>query len=144
MEEWVRREIEEMLKEFKRLRDEFARMEQEMLQPLFHPEEKTVVPLYEVRRESDKIIVWADLAGVRDKNNVDVRVEGRTLKIEALFSKPFKLEGFTFLREGLQRYKLEIPLPENIDLDKIKATLKKGILEIEIPLKVERFKIKVE
>lgn len=140
----MRRQIEEMLREFRRIREEVARMEQEFLQPLTPQEEKTIVPLYEVRRSSDKIVVCADLAGVQEKNNIDVRVEGGSLKIEASFSKPFSLEGFRFLRGGVQKYKLEVPLPENIDVDRIKATFKKGILEVEIPLKVERFKIKVE
>lgn len=140
----MKRQIEEMLREFRRIREEVARMEQEFLQPLTSQEEKTVVPLYEVRRSSDKIVVCADLAGVREKNNIDVRVEGKSLKIEASFSKPFALEGFTFLRGGVQKYKLEVPLPDNVDVERIKATFKKGILEVEIPLKVEKFKIKVE
>ncbi|MEZ0346023.1 MAG: Hsp20/alpha crystallin family protein [Infirmifilum sp.] len=144
MEEWMRQQIEEMLKEFRRIREEVAKMEEEFLEPLKIRQERTIVPLYEVRRSSDKIFVCADLAGVRDKKNIDVRVEGNTLKIEASFSKPFSLEGFIFLSGGFQKYKLEVPLPDNVDVENIKASFRKGILEVEVPLKVERFRIKVE
>jgi len=144
MESWVRKQLEEIMREFQRIREEVARFEEELFQPFAAQEEKTIVPLYEVRRSSDKIKVCADLAGVKDKESVDVRVEGNVLRIEAVFSKPFALEEFAFLRRGISRYKLEIPLPDNADVNNIKATFKKGILEVEIPLRVERFKVKVE
>lgn len=144
MEAWVKRQIEEMMREFQRIREEVERFEEEFFQSFMPREEETIVPLYEVRRFSDRIRVCADLAGVKNKENIDVRVEGHTLKIEATFSKPFALEGFAFLRSGVSRYRLEIPLPENIDISGIKATFRKGILEVEVPLKVEKFKVKVE
>ncbi len=144
MEAWVKRQIEEMMREFQRIREEVERFEEEFFQSFMPREERTIVPLYEVRRFSDRIRVCADLAGVKNKENIDVRVEGHTLKIEATFSKPFALEGFAFLRSGVSRYRLEIPLPENIDISGIKATFRKGILEVEVPLKVEKFKVKVE
>ncbi|QOJ79581.1 Hsp20/alpha crystallin family protein [Infirmifilum lucidum] len=144
MEAWLKRQIEEMMREFQKIREEVERFEEEFFQSFTAREERTVVPLYEVRRSSDKIRVCADLAGVRDKENIDVRVEGRTLKIEAAFSRPFSLEGFVFLRGGVSKYRLEIPLPENIDVGGIKATFRKGVLEVEIPLKVEKFRVKVE
>lgn len=143
MEEWIRREIEEMLREFKRVREEINRIEEEVFRPLA-PEERVQVPLYEVRRSSDCLTIYADLAGVKRKEDVDIYVEGNVLRIEARLSKPLLFEGLVFFREGITKYKLEIPLPSNADVENIKASFRKGILEVTVPLKVQRVRVKVE
>ncbi|MEM3894108.1 Hsp20/alpha crystallin family protein [Thermofilum sp.] len=143
MEEWIRNEIEQFFKEIRKMREEMAKLEQEFFKPT-PIEEKLQVPLYEVKRHSDKLVVCADLAGVKRKEDINVTVEGGTLKIEAILHRPISFEGFTLLREPITKYRLEVPIPDNADTDNIKASFKKGILEVEIPLKIRRVKVNVE
>lgn len=140
MEEWMR----EILKEFRRMRETIDSIERSFFTTFFGPEEKTVTPLYEVRRYGDRIVVCADLAGVKSRDDISITLEERGLRIEAKLRRAFTTEGFVFGRQGIEKYYLEIPLPENIDRDSIKASFRKGILEVEIPLKQQRVRIKVD
>jgi hypothetical protein len=60
MEEWIRNEIEQFFKEIRKMREEMAKLEQEFFKPT-PIEEKLQVPLYEVKRYSDRLVVCADL-----------------------------------------------------------------------------------
>jgi len=136
--------FDEILAEFRRIRRAIEDFERSFFERVFGPEERTAVPLYEVRRLSDRIVVCADLAGVRSKEDVEISLEGNTLRIDARLQRRFSMEGFAFSRGGIERYHLEVPLPENIDPENVRASFKRGILEVVIPLKQKRVKIKVE
>jgi HSP20 family protein len=136
--------FDEILAEFRRIRRAIEDFERSFFERVFGPEERTAVPLYEVRRLSDRIVVCADLAGVRSKEDIEISLEVNTLRIDAHLQRRFSLEGFAFSREGIERYHLEVPLPENIDPENVRASFKRGILEVVIPLKQKRVKIKVE
>ncbi len=136
--------FDEILAEFRRVRRAIEDFERSFFERVFGPEERTAVPLYEVRRLSDRIVVCADLAGVRSKEDIEISLEGNTLRIDAHLQRRFSMEGFAFSREGIERYHLEVPLPENIDPENVRASFKRGILEVVIPLKQKRVKIKVE
>lgn len=144
MEEWVRERINEMLREFRRMRELIDDIERSFFQPPFWPEERSATPLYEVRRYGDRIVVCADLAGVKRKEDIEISIEGNTLRVDARLHRVFTAEGFAFGRQGIERYHLEIPLPENVDPEAIRATFRRGILEVVIPFKQQRVKIKVE
>jgi len=144
VEEWVREHINEMLREFRRMREMLDSIERSFFQAPFGPEERSVTPLYEVRRYGDRIVVCADLAGVKRREDIDVSVEGNNLRIEARLHRAFIAEGFAFGRLGIEKYHLEIPLPENVDTEAIRATFRKGMLEVVIPLKQQRVRIRVE
>lgn len=137
-------EIDEIMSEFRRIRRALEDFERSIFERVFGPEERAAVPLYEVRRLADKIVVCADLAGVRSKEDIEISLEGNVLRIAAHLQRKFSPEGFAFSREGIEKYHLEIPLPENVDLENVKASFRKGILEVVIPLKQKRIKIKVE
>ncbi|MCC6005915.1 MAG: Hsp20/alpha crystallin family protein [Thermofilum sp.] len=143
MEEWIRSEVEQFIKEFKRIREEMTRLEEQIFKPLTL-EEKLQVPLYEVKRYSDRMVVCADLAGVRRKEDIQVTVEENTLRIEARLHRPIFFEGFTLLKEGITKYRLEVPIPDNADTENIKASFRRGVLEVEIPLRVRRVRVPVE
>uniref|UniRef100_A0A7C4FC34 Hsp20/alpha crystallin family protein n=1 Tax=Thermofilum pendens TaxID=2269 RepID=A0A7C4FC34_THEPE len=136
--------FEEILAEFRRIRRAIEDFERSFFEQVLGPEERTAVPLYEVRRLSDRIVVCADLAGVKSKEDIEISLEGDTLRIDAHLKRRFSLEGFAFTREGIERYHLEVHLPENIDPENVRASFKRGILEVVIPLKQKRVRIKVE
>lgn len=144
MEEWIREYFDEVLKEFRRIRERIDSLEKNFFSTFFGLEEKTAIPLYEVRRHADHVVVCADLAGVKRKEDIDISLEEGILRIEARLHKTFTLEDFVFGRQGIEKYRLEVPLPENAIREAIRATFRKGILEVVIPLKQQRVRIKVE
>lgn len=145
MEEWIRRYFEEVMKEVKRIREEMARIESEIFRPLVDLERKSIEPLYEIHKYSDKIQIYVDLPGVKDKKNIDLQLLGNKLILEAKLAKPYSMGDLTVLRgEEFTQYRLEIGLPENIIAEQIKARFRNGILEITVPLKVEKYKIDIE
>ncbi|RLE60016.1 MAG: hypothetical protein DRJ35_04405 [Thermoprotei archaeon] len=145
MEEWIRKYFEEVMKEVKRIREEMARIESEIFRPLVDLERKSIEPLYEIHRYSDKIQIYVDLPGVKDKNDINLQLLGNKLILEAKLAKPYSMGDLTVLRgEEFTQYRLEIGLPENIITEQIKARFRNGILEITVPLKVEKYKINIE
>ena len=145
MEDWIRRYFEEVMKEVKRIREEMARIESEFFRPLLDLERRSIEPLYEIHRYSDKIQIYVDLPGVRDKKDIDLQLLGNKLILEAKLAKPYSMGDLTVLRgEEFTQYRLEIGLPENIIAEQIKARFRNGILEITVPLKVEKYKIDIE
>lgn len=145
VEEWIRRYFEDVMREIKRIREEMARIETEVFRPLLDLERKSIEPLYEVYKYSDRIEVYVDLPGVRDKENIDLHLLGNKLMLDAKLATPHSMGDLTILRgEKFTHYRLEIELPENIDAEQIKARFRNGILEITVPLKVEKHKIEIE
>lgn len=144
MEEWIREYFDEVLREFRRIRERIDSLERSFFPTFFGAEERSTVPLYEVRRYADRVVVCADLAGVKRKEDIDISLEGTTLRIEAKLQRAFTMSDFVFGKQGIEKYRLEVPLPESADRDAIKASFRRGILEVVIPLKQKRVKIKVE
>lgn len=144
MEEWIREYFDEVLREFRKIRERIDSLERSFFPTFFGTEERSAVPLYEVRRYADRVVICADLAGVKRKEDIDVSLEGTTLRIEARLQRAFTVSDFVFGKQGIEKYRLEIPLPEGADRENIKASFRRGILEVVIPLRQQRVRIKVE
>ncbi len=145
MEDWVSRYLREFEKEFKRIREEISRIEEEMLRPLYDLEHGAVEPLHESEWRGNELILRVDLAGVKNKEDISLTVVDGKLVLEARLEKPFTAGDITLLRgKSITEYRLELALPPGAVEDAIKARFRNGILEIRIPVETHRVKVKVE
>jgi len=90
-------------------------------------------PLVDVIEEDKQVKVVAEIPGVR-KEDIDIRIEGRTL----------------FIRVDTEerKYYKDVNLPAEVELSGVKATYNNGVLEVTLPKKAAEKprgeKIKVE
>jgi HSP20 family protein len=109
-------------------------------QELAKPQEQTrpgryYVPDVNIYEFDDSLKLWADMPGVRDKD-LDVTLEDGVLTIVGKVAtdmyaglKPIYTEY------NVGNYYREFTVNESIDESKIKATLRNGVLELELPKK---------
>jgi HSP20 family protein len=78
--------------------------------------------------------VRANLPGLR-KENIDVRMQGRTLHIEATESgaKEQKGKNYLYRERSYQGFNRTIELPEDVMTEKVSAKYQDGVLTLEIP-----------
>jgi HSP20 family protein len=103
------------------------------------PEVAALVPPVDVIEDEVGITVTADLAGVA-KEDLIIRVDGDTLTLEA----PIRLGESqnidpVYAEIGAAQYKRSFTLSRELDIAKIDAALKDGVLKLYVP-KVEHAK----
>jgi HSP20 family protein len=96
-------------------------------------------PSIEVTERNGKLVVCADLPGVRKE---DIKVE---LTDQALFIQGERRREQEEQREDYYRsersygqFRRQIPLPEGVDPDQVQADFSDGVLEITVPLPEHR------
>jgi HSP20 family protein len=89
----------------------------------------------DVYRKADSIFVISTVAGI-SHSDLDISIENNTLSIKGFRNKPYEMADIeTLLEECVWgEFFREITINENLDVSKIKAILKDGILSIEIPI----------
>ncbi len=93
--------------------------------------ERYAVPLVDIYEEQDKLVVLADLPGVR-KEGLSVQVEQGILTIEGKVERD--TPGTVLSREfTLVPFFRQFRITEAIDTEKIRASLKNGVLRLELP-----------
>ena len=102
---------------------------------------RVYTPLVDIIERKDDIIVTADMPGV-DENSIDITLEKNILtiygKVEAEIPENHRL----YISEyGIGDYHRVFTLTNEIDRDKIQATVKNGILKLILP-KAEAVKTK--
>lgn len=85
----------------------------------------------------DEFVVTVDLPGY-ERNEVDVRVTGHTLTIDAKHEEATEEEEESYLRRERRRESMHrsLRLPADVDGDGVTARMKNGVLTITLP-KVE-------
>jgi HSP20 family protein len=123
---------------------ELARMEQDMeeLFQRFLPgltwatdRERGWMPAVDMMERKDEIVLRADLPGMEQKD-IEVTVQDGTLTIrgERREEKEEKKEGEYFWSERtLGAFVRTLPLPANVDADKVTAAFKNGVLDVHLP-----------
>ena len=94
-------------------------------------------------RETDtEYILEADLPGY-DKDGIEIRCEDKSLTISARQDNVTEEKGANYIRKERRQgsFSRSIPLPEDVNLENIKANFDKGVLKISLP-KVEPTKSK--
>ena len=94
---------------------------------------RAFVPRVDIYETKDALIVAVDVPGV-DENSVDVVLEKNVLTIDG-YVKSEKMEGYslTYVEYDVGDYQRRFTLPDEIDQDKIEATVKDGILRLVLP-----------
>ncbi len=91
------------------------------------------VPRADIYEVNDQIVIVADVPGV-DENSLDIVVEKNVLTINAYVT-PVAPEGmaFNFAEYEIGDYTRSFKLPDEIDQEKIEATVKDGVLRLYLP-----------
>jgi HSP20 family molecular chaperone IbpA len=102
---------------------------------------KTFVPRVDIYETKEALFLIADMPGVDDKT-VDVELEKNILTISGRVEDG-KLKDHTlvFSEYEVGDYERSFTLSDEIDREKIKATVKQGVLRLELP-KAEKVKPK--
>ncbi len=97
-------------------------------------EEKGWMPAVDVFEKEDKFVVKAELPGMKEED-VDVSLVGDTLSIkgEKKTETEIKEEDYYRCERSYGSFYRAIPLPANVDADKIEASFEDGVLEIALP-----------
>ena len=106
---------------------------------ILNPETRT--PAIDVRETKDSYFIEAELPGI-DEKNLALEVKNRTLTLSTIESGSVKEKaeaisadtGRFIMKERRDfRFARSFDLPEDIDLEKIEATYKDGLLRIALP-----------
>jgi HSP20 family protein len=102
--------------------------------PNWKPEEVPQLTV-DVYRKGDSIFVVSTVAGI-SHSDLDISIENNTLSIKGFRNKPYDSKEIESLLEECVwgEFYREITINENLDVSKIKAILKDGVLSIEIPI----------
>ena len=92
------------------------------------------VPAVNTREASDAYYIEVDLPGVK-KEDVDVSVDKNVLTISGRreVSNEIKEDDYYRVESAYGKFSRSFTLPENVDIEKIKASNEDGVLEIVIP-----------
>ncbi|MCS7150033.1 MAG: Hsp20/alpha crystallin family protein [Caldimicrobium sp.] len=132
------------------LRKEMDRIWQEFFGKTYLPERFEVVewaPAVDVSETEDAIIVKADLPGVKPEDiEINIVDNVLTLKGEKKREVEEKKENFYRVERFYGSFMRAIQLPTEVEIEKVKAQYKDGVLKVCLPKKPEEKKkvIKVE
>lgn len=102
---------------------------------------KTFVPRVDIYETKEALFLIADMPGV-DENTVDVELEKNIVTISGRVENgKVKDYNLVFSEYEVGDYERQFTLSDEIDRDKIKATVKQGVLRLELP-KAEKVKPK--
>ena len=95
--------------------------------------EAALVPPVDVVETPDGITVTADLPGV-SKDNLTLRVDGDTLSIEGsvALGESANMQG-VYAEIRVAHYKRSFVLSRDLDASKIDASIKNGVLTLQVP-----------
>jgi len=98
-------------------------------------------PRIDVRESEKEISVSAELPGLDDKDiDVSLTRDAVTIKGEKKKEKESKGKDFYRMERSYGSFTRTIPLPAEVDTDKVRAEFKKGVLNISLPKTVKAIK----
>ncbi len=100
------------------------------------------LPVLDIEEDNENFMVKAELPGLK-KEDVKISVRGNLLTIAGERKQEEEVKGKTYHRVERQygKFSRTISLPSEVDVNKIKAVYKDGVLHITLP-KPETFKSK--
>lgn len=98
------------------------------------PQEREWMPSVEMFEKDNSYVIKAELPGVKSED-IDVSVTDHNLTIrgEKQASRETKKEDYYLSEVSYGSFMRSIPLPENVDADKVKANFEDGMLEVMVP-----------
>lgn len=96
------------------------------------------VPAVDVYEDAQKLVLKLEVPGIR-KEDLDLRVEGRTLTVkgERKFENEEKEENFTRIERHFGSFVRSFTLPNSVDAESIEAQSVDGVLTISLGKKAE-------
>jgi HSP20 family protein len=96
-------------------------------------------PHIEVRERDGKLVIQADLPGVR-KEDVSVQIEPDAVILQGERKQETTVDkqGYYHTERSYGSFHRVIALPEGVDTEQAKATFKDGVLQIELPAPQQR------
>jgi len=92
---------------------------------------KRAVPLVDVFEDDEEILMCADMPGVA-KESISVNVDNGKLEISG--TRSLQTTGSTNWQEfGDIEYRRVFSVPQSIDINKVNAELKEGVLRLHLP-----------
>ncbi|MCC6932067.1 MAG: Hsp20/alpha crystallin family protein [Deltaproteobacteria bacterium] len=93
-------------------------------------------PAVDIREDSDKYVVVADLPGISPKE-VEITFENGLLSIsgERNSEQRTEADGYSRIERVSGKFSRQFRLPDSVDQDAISASGKNGVIEISIPKK---------
>nr|AAC79726.1 small heat shock protein [Thermotoga maritima] len=127
------RPFRELQREIDRLFDDFFRTE---VRP---------APDMDVFETDDEVVIEVEIPGI-DRKDVQITVEENILKIsgEKKLEREQKGKNYYYVERSAGKFERAIRLPDYVDVEKIKAEYKNGVLTIRVPKKEERKKKVIE
>jgi HSP20 family protein len=129
---------------------ELARLEREMEDmfgrlPAWPWSERGWTFAVDMIEHDDEIVLRADLPGL-DEKDIEVTVQDGTLTIrgERKEEKEEKKEDYYYSERSYGAFSRTLPLPATVEADKVKATFKKGVLDVHLPKAKEAKGKKIE
>jgi HSP20 family protein len=105
------------------------------------------MPKVDVIDRDDELVVRAEVPGI-DKDDLDVSVSDNTVTIKGETRHEEKQEKGDYYRCEISRgaFARTVPLPSDVDTDKVKSSFKDGVLELTLPkiAKAKRRTIKID
>ena len=91
-------------------------------------------PPVDIAEEKDRILITAELPGFRE-NEIEIQTENGmlTLRGERRFEKEAEGKNYHRVERSYGQFVRSFSLPNNVDREKIKATFKNGLLQVELP-----------
>ena len=108
------------------------------IEPFWAPESWVAVPAVDLVERDNAFEVHADLPGL-DEKNIEVKVTNGvlTIKGEKEENKEEKKEDFHLRERRFTSFERSIRLPETVDVEKIEAKFKNGVLKVTMPKTAE-------
>lgn len=100
--------------------------------------EAMFAPDIEVKETKDAFLVCADLPGVKE-GDVEVNITGNRLTLSGKREEERREESDRFFayERSYGSFSRSLALPEGADMERVRADLKNGVLEINIPKRAE-------
>ena len=96
---------------------------------------RLIAPKVDMYEEPDKVVVKAELPGV-DKENINISLNNDILTIKGEIKKEEKVnnEDYHYSERSFGSFARHLRVPPKVDEEKVKASFKDGILEINMPV----------
>ena len=110
---------------------------------------ETRSPAVDLKDEGNRYVLHADLPGIK-KEDVSIEIFDEYMEIGGAREEPKEEsgEGYVWKERGSTRFFRRLPLPEDADIDSVKARMDNGVLELTISKRPEaeekRRKVEVE
>jgi HSP20 family protein len=100
----------------------------------FRSVERAWSPAMDLAEHEDHFFVRMDLPGL-DKGDVEIKLQDSELTVsgERKQEEEQKKDGYYHCERAYGKFERTLSLPNNVDVNKVEATFKNGLLEIRVP-----------